>query len=258
MGFRDRVARAQYRLSRMLARPDLAPMPPFELFEGNPGLRRSQGALADLFYAHDGRVIHKWDHYLPIYQHYFARFQGTPVRMLEIGVSHGGSLELWRKFLGPAAMIYGVDLDPRCAALDRPDLPVRIGSQADPAFLKGVVAEMGGVDLVLDDGSHRGSDQKVSFDTLFPLLSRNGLYVTEDLHAAYWPGLMRGGYRRPGTSIEQVKDLIDRMHGWYYRKNRHDPARTDIDAIHVHDSIVVIEKTSRDRPFHVKVGQAST
>jgi hypothetical protein len=33
-----------------------------------------------------------------------------------------------------------------------------IGSQADAGLLKQVVEEMGGVDVVVDDASHRGSD----------------------------------------------------------------------------------------------------
>ena len=45
---------------------------------------------------------------------------------------------------------------------------------------------MGGVDVVLDDGSHVALHQRVSFDTLFPLLSANGLYVVEDTHTAYF------------------------------------------------------------------------
>ncbi len=84
--------------------------------------------------------------------------------MLEIGVSKGGSLALWRKALGDRATIFGIDIDPKCAEFDGKFAKVRIGSQADASFLKSVVDEMGGVDLVLDDGSHVASHQRASFE----------------------------------------------------------------------------------------------
>ena len=46
-----------------------------------------------------------------------------------------------------------------------------IGSQADAAFLESVVAEMGGLDVVLDDGSHRMEHIKASFDGAVPATS---------------------------------------------------------------------------------------
>ncbi len=50
---------------------------------------------------------------------------------------------------------------------------------------------MGGVDVVLDDGSHIATLQRISFEALFPMLPDGGLYIIEDTHTAYWP-LMEG------------------------------------------------------------------
>ena len=108
------------------------------------------------------------------------------------------------QYLGPEATIHGVDIDPTCAKLSSDDLPVHIGSQADPGFLQAVVERMGGVDVVLDDGSHVAKHQRASFDVLFPLLPAGGLYVIEDTHTAYW-ARHGGGYRRPGTAIQMSK-----------------------------------------------------
>ncbi len=60
-----------------------------------PSLERSAtgGDMAQIFYSHDGRLAHKWDHYHGIYDRHLARFRGTPLKFLEIGVSHGGSLQ---------------------------------------------------------------------------------------------------------------------------------------------------------------------
>lgn len=210
--------------------------------------------LSDLFYGHHGKLIHKWGHFLPIYERHLARYVGTPVRLLELGVSHGGSLELWRDYFGKGAVIYGIDIDPRCKALDP---YVRIGSQADPELLNSVVHEMNGVDVVIDDGSHIARHQRASFQTLFPLLATNGVYIAEDLHTAYWPA-WEGGLRRRGTFIELMKLLVDDLHAWYHNGNsRVYDAHLSIDGIHFYDSMVVIEKRPKEKPFHIQVGKRS-
>jgi hypothetical protein len=52
-------------------------------------------------------MVTKWRHYFEIYERHFAQYRGHPVRLVEFGVWHGGSLQLWRKYLGPAAHIVG-------------------------------------------------------------------------------------------------------------------------------------------------------
>src|SRR5262249_46695873 len=72
------------------------------------------GELELTFYAHNGRIAQKWHHYLEIYERHFEHLRATApaVRILELGVSGGGSLQLWRKYFGPAARIVGIDIDP--------------------------------------------------------------------------------------------------------------------------------------------------
>ncbi len=215
---------------------------------------RSQGRLAKIFFSNRGQVIHKWVHYLEIYERHLARFRDTPVRMLEIGVSKGGSLAMWRQYFGGRATIFGIDIDPQCVHCVSPPNQVRIGSQDDPQFMRSVVAEMGAPDVVLDDGSHIGRHQRASFDILFPMLNDGGLYIIEDLHTAYWPGLYQGGHRRAGTAIEHLKEMIDDLHAWYHTRPTTTPAKDHIGAIHVYDSIAVIEKRRKERPGHISIG----
>lgn len=209
------------------------------------------------FYGNDGPLVHKWRNYLAVYDRYLSQVRGGEVRLLEIGVSRGGSLRLWRTYLGAQAVIFGVDIDPACARFDGQDGQVRIGSQADPAFLRAVVAEMGGVDVVIDDGSHVASHQRASFDALFPLLATPGIYICEDLHTAYWPGEFEGGYRRRSSFIEVAKRIVDDMHHDFHRRP---PGLADahrlIGGIHFHNSIVVIEKALQPPPASLMVGPA--
>jgi cephalosporin hydroxylase len=216
--------------------------------------RQHHNELAQLFFRHTGRITQKWIHYLGLYDGYFSRFRGRPVKMLEIGVNQGGSLQLWREYFGKDAVIFGVDLNPECADLSDPPTQVRIGSQADPEFMKSVVKEMGTPDIIIDDGSHVARHQKVSFETLFPLLAPGGIYVIEDTHTAYWRGEWGGGYKRNGTAVELVKQLIDDMHGWWHRRPERMARKEEIRAIHVHDSITFVEKGPREKPQHVRIG----
>jgi hypothetical protein len=209
--------------------------------------------LEDLFVNSWGRWLTKWTHYLRFYEQVLSAHRGKPVRMLEIGVQHGGSLDMWRSYFGPQAKLFGIDIDPQC--LDRVTAPnqVRIGSQDDAAFLTSVIDEMGGVDVVLDDGSHLGAHQRASFHTLWPRLSYGGVYIIEDLHSSYWRE-WEGGYRKPGTGIELVKELIDDMHGWFHKEHEEHAPREELEQIMIRDSIAAIHKTQRSRPGFVIVG----
>jgi hypothetical protein len=229
--------------------------------------QQNHGPLADIYFSRDGQKSMKWLHYLDLYDRYLSAYRtgeglrsklGTagPLRVLEIGVADGGSFDVWRRYFGPEAVIFGIDIIPECrerVAAMGINCHARIGSQADPEFLLSVVEEMGGIDIVIDDGSHIAEHQLASFRTLFPLVSNGGLYICEDLHTAYWPD-WQGGHKRPGTFIEVVKDMIDAMHKWYW------PLENDlsdmnlhrhITGVHLHDSMVVVEKNAVSSPLMI-------
>lgn len=220
--------------------------------------RNLQGAANDLerlYYSHRGHLAFKWHHYLKVYDRYLGRYRNRPLRLLEIGVMDGGSLEIWRKYFGQEAVIFGIDISERCAAFDGHGGAVRIGDQSDTTFLEKTVLEMGGVDVVIDDGSHIASHQRASFRTLFPMLSPDGIYICEDVHTAYWEG-WEGGLQRPGTFIERAKGIVDQMHGWYAPVPT-SPADLDflrsVQSVSFFDSMVIIEKGQKERPYAVAV-----
>jgi Methyltransferase domain len=212
-----------------------------------------RGRSADIFFANEGQIVHKWLHYLPIYDQLLGPYVGSKVKMLEIGVFKGGSLGLWRKLLGDEAVIFGIDINPDCAAYDGDYARVRIGSQDDPHFLRRVVSEMGGLDVVLDDGSHVASHQRASFNVLFSLLSEGGLYLIEDLHTSYWPD-WEGGLKRRGTAVEFLKDKVDEIHRHYRTKGLNTvTSMPSIESIQFFDSIAAVRKCKQLPRYHVMV-----
>jgi hypothetical protein len=211
------------------------------------------GELLDIFLANKENVVHKWHHYIPVYDKYFSSYRNRGVRFLEIGVSKGGSLQMWRKYFGQDAIIFGIDIDPECKKYNGLSGQVRIGSQDDEEFLSSVVAEMGGIDIVLDDGSHRMDHILTSLRVLFSKLSNSGVYLIEDLHTAYW-NRFGGGFSKKRNFFNKIRDLVDDMHHWYHGKGVKEKLISDsCSAIHIHDSIVVLEKNEVYRPVHSQV-----
>ncbi|MFC6638503.1 class I SAM-dependent methyltransferase [Sulfitobacter sp. JBTF-M27] len=212
------------------------------------------GDLLDIYAGNEGVKVHKWHHYLPLYDRYFGRYRDTAVKFLEIGVNNGGSLQMWRRYLGKDAVLCGIDINPDCAQYDGQSGMVRIGSQDDPDFLAEVVKEMGGVDVVLDDGSHRMPHIEKPLRVLFPMLTEGGTYMIEDLHTSYYPRF-GGGFRAPTNFFNTVRHMIDDMHSWYHgKKELSIPEQAqEFNGLHIHDSIVVIDKAAAQRPTHSRV-----
>jgi hypothetical protein len=215
-------------------------------------------SLWALFQNHRGRVVHKWTHYFPIYERHFSRFVNRPITFLEIGCGEGGSLQLWKQYFGPLARIVGLDIRPECAEFEEDQVHVRVGDQADPAFLRSVLEEFGAPHVVLDDGSHMMDHVKTSFENLYPHVVPDGVYVVEDLHTAYWEEY-GGGLKRPGSFIELCKDLVDELNAEHTRGALPEAefSRTTL-SMHIYDSVVVFEKGAYGRKFAAMIGGPSS
>ena len=215
-------------------------------FADNVRMReRASNAMEVVFYGHAGRPADKWHHYLEIYDRYLSRYRGQRMRLLEIGVQRGGSLQVWKKYLGERASICGLDIDPR-SMYSEPQISVVIGSQSSPSCLQGIAErEDDPLDVVIDDGSHFAADQLVTFTTLYPMMAADGVYICEDIHTAYWQG--------NGLFLVLMKQMIDQLHAWYRDEGDLRVAQTTY-AVHFYDSVIVIEKRTQKRPFRALVG----
>ncbi len=164
----------------------------------------------------DGRIINKWEHYFPIYEKHFSPWRNKTITFIEIGVSQGGSLQMWRRFFGPMATIVGIDINPTCARYEELGIHIRVGDQSNHEFLKTLIDEFGTPDIVLDDGSHQMDHLVKSFEFFYPNISKNGLYVIEDLHTACMEEY-GGGINNPNSFINLSKELIDRLYADHSR-----------------------------------------
>ncbi|MEA2150685.1 MAG: hypothetical protein QOD69_2515 [Solirubrobacteraceae bacterium] len=171
-----------------------------------------------------------------IYDTYLRDRRREVRRVLEFGIEEGGSLRMWRDFF-PSAEIVGVDIvaDRTRHAGDR--ITVLIGDQTDPDVIAQAVAP-GPLDLVVDDGSHQGDDQVRSLLAVWPHVAPGGLYVIEDIHTSYLEKYAMG-WRRPGSMVERLKDLLDDVHGPLHEQ----PVELeDLESVHLHFMTCVLRR----------------
>ena len=204
------------------------------------------GFLHRYFLNNGGKKLHKWLHYFDIYEHHFSRLRERPIKMLEIGVFGGGSLQMWREYFHPESQIVGIDINPDCADAAGERIAVHIGSQADPEFLSEIRDMYGSFDIILDDGSHKSSHVITSFDNLYDAVVPDGTYMVEDMHCSYWPQF-EGGLRKEGTFIKFAKLKIDELNSPHIDGMRNTRFTRSPTGISFYDSIVVFEKRPQGR-----------
>lgn len=205
--------------------------------------------MLDFFENHEHRIIHKWMHYFEIYERHFSKFQGQEVSVLEFGVLHGGSLQMWRHYFGDRARIYGVDINPRCGDLNDPNIAVLVGNQEDVNSLRAIKNGLPLMDIIIDDGGHSMLQQTLTFEELYGHLKEGGVYLCEDMHTSYWPEF-GGSYRKSDSFMEYSKRLIDKLNAWHSRGEglSVDAFAETTFGMHYYDSILVIEKRKINPP----------
>lgn len=213
-----------------------------------------EGYLHSYILKNNQRLIHKWVHYLDIYEKHFARFVDKEIIVLEIGVFRGGSAQMWESYFGPKAKIVGIDIDPKCRGFAGGNFSVEIGNQSDINFLKQVVEKHGKPNIVIDDGSHIMSDVIKTFEFLYYNTDENGVYLIEDTHTSYW-NEYGGGVKRDGTIMEFVKDRLDEINSFHTRgKIPNSNFTKQTNSITTYDSVVVFERKPQAKRVDIKTG----
>jgi hypothetical protein len=166
--------------------------------------------VEQLYKEHNGRVSDRWSSYLPQYERILNEYRDKPVRLLEIGIQNGGSLELWAKYFPNAQKLVGCDINPDCVRLSYEDsrIQVVIGNANSNAAQTKILSHAQTFDVIIDDGSHRSSDIVKSFARYFPHLVNGGVFIAEDLHCSYWKEF-EGGLFDPFSSVTFFKLLAD-------------------------------------------------
>jgi hypothetical protein len=157
-------------------------------------------------------------YYTRIYNQIFQHFRNQAITFVEIGLlrpdrdkrrssnaSEAGndaslpskpmtapSLAAWRAYF-PRAKIVGFDIDD-FSNVHMPSVTILQGDMSKPTDLQRIIAAApGGIDVLIDDGSHVSHHQQIAFKELFPAIKPGGIYVVEDCH---WQDPV---YEKPGS-----------------------------------------------------------
>ena len=84
----------------------------------------------------------KHTNYFDVYDKLLTKFIGETITFVEIGILDGGSLFMWRDFLGKNARIIGVDLNPEAIKWREHGFEILIGDQSDPKFWDDFFSEL--------------------------------------------------------------------------------------------------------------------
>ena len=147
-------------------------------------------------YKLDKNISSGCHNYIPGYTSLFERIRYTVKNVLEIGIGSiengqmggiihlgyrtGNSLKCWNEYF-PNANIYGIDIYEH-KELNTDKIQTFIADQSNEEQLKTVIESIKEpLDIIIDDGSHNGEHQVISFMYLNQFLSKNGIYVIEDI-----------------------------------------------------------------------------
>lgn len=129
----------------------------------------------------------KLDTFFDTYEELFAGFRSqNGLTIVELGVLHGGSLEMWRKyFSSETSRVIGIDKNPVAADLAGADFEVFTADQCSVAGLDNLFQKIGPVDVIIDDGAHTNLATVTSLITLWKWIKPGGFYIIEDTHTSH-------------------------------------------------------------------------
>ena len=140
------------------------------------------------------------------------------------GLNPGGSIKSWREFK-PSATIFGADIDDEAVSSIQ-EFGIQVDQTSEASLLKmkkEIRGHCGTVDLIIDDGFHDPHANFRSLLILFEILSDDGYYIVEDVHASlinlwlvcspFLPGFMKIlDYRDQRPGVEDNILIVFRKH----------------------------------------------
>jgi hypothetical protein len=146
----------------------------------------------------------------PAYVELFGHLVGTKCVFIETGILDGGSLFMWKNWLGADARIIGVDLNPGATKWRESGFEIFIGDQGDPEFWKKTLKQIGEFDALLDDGGHQSFQQIVTAIEAIKMATKDCVIAIEDTACSFMKDFSAHGRF---TFLEYAKDATDILTG---------------------------------------------
>ena len=147
--------------------------------------------------------------FLEFYDKELSKLRNSKIKLLEIGIFNGSSLSTWREYFSEG-QIYGVDINATYIEnqknRDLPNVHISYLDQSKKEELVAFFKEYGPFDVIIDDGSHIISHQKLTLEIGLEFLTPEGIYILEDLHTSL-PSQGKNHIDEPTTALEVVENL---------------------------------------------------
>ncbi|HEX9145215.1 MAG TPA: class I SAM-dependent methyltransferase [Candidatus Binatia bacterium] len=175
--------------------------------------------------------------YTIVYEEFFESLRDLPVKLLEIGVGGGPSIQMWLEYFEHGE-IYGLDIASGTNPWNTPGGEGNLrytfmqGNQSDKTMWECYFANSGrDFDVIIDDGSHMSGDIITAFGCAWPAVKKGGLYCVEDLAVGATPGsvFLTAGF--PAHS-RWIAELFDQMN----------LGQSDIAEMHLSRELAIIRK----------------
>jgi len=200
------------------------------------------GSKAFKSYSESSLKSIKIESYFSVYDEIFKKYIGEKIVFVEIGVYHGGSLEMWRNYFGNQARIIGIDINPEAKKLEKRGFEIFIGSQSSKNFWDTFYEKIGPVDIVLDDGGHQNKQQIITAHESIKNINDGGVLVTEDTHTSYMP---KFGNPSKYSFINFAKNKIDKINYRFPLFKDKDNVERKIFSINFYESIVAFNISAK-------------
>lgn len=149
--------------------------------------------------------------YFSTYAELFSGLRNCESVFIETGVLGGGSLHMWRSWLGPKARIIGIDLNPEALKWQEHGFEIFVGDQGDPDFWKNTLTSIGQYDALLDDGGHQSFQQIITLIEAIRHAPDKCIVAVEDTHTSFMSDFRAHGeftflnYAKSSTDFLTVK-----------------------------------------------------
>jgi hypothetical protein len=149
----------------------------------------------------------KHNNFFSIYEKELFEYKIKEFNLLEIGILHGGSLQMWKEYF-PNAKIFGADINPRSSEFLKKEYTIIHGDQTKKKFWDKIKSTLGTIDILIDDGGHTNDQNISTIINALPLMSNKSKIIIEDTHASYMNSF---GNPHRFSSINFCKTIIDSL-----------------------------------------------
>lgn len=128
----------------------------------------------------------KYDTYFCVYEELLSKYRDKEIIFVEVGILNGGSLFMWKEYLGKNARIIGVDMNPEAKKWEKHGFEIYIGNQAEEKFWEDFYKKIGMIDILIDDGGHTNLQQIITSNYAIKNIKDGGILIIEDVHTSYF------------------------------------------------------------------------